>query len=236
MGKGERMSARYSVHDIGEAGTPLPTEFLHAFIDRATSQVVRKGSHILVDGDISQDVYVVISGEIQFALYSESGKEIILRNLGPDRLFGEMAILTGAPRSVSAMTLKDSKLARMSGNEFYRLLTSFPEACYWLNQQLALRVENLTRKTYALATQSVTSRIIGELLRLCEEGQNTGGITIIKNLPVHAKLAAKVGTHREAVTKEIAQLTKDGLVKKSGRDLIILSSSGLRALYARLFR
>lgn len=144
-----------------------------------------------------------------------------------------MAALNRAPRSTSVLALSDLKLARISGDQFCDLLKSMPEASFWLNQHLASRVENITRKTYNLATQSVTSRIIADLLRLGEAGENADGSVIIENFPVHSKLAERLGTHREAISRELSKLRKEGLVRKSGGSLVITSLSRLRDLHAR---
>lgn len=220
----------------GEAGSSPSLEFREYFLSCATTIRVKKGQYILDETDISRDAYLVLKGEIQFVLFSENGKETILRNLGPDRLFGEMAALNHTPRSISAVALEETSLARMRGTEFCEMLLQKPEFSFWLNQELAMRIENLTRKTFDLATQSVSRRIIGEILRLIDLTTATGDLLQIKNFPIHAKLAAKIGTHREAVTKELSQLTQEGIVKKSGRDLIIISHETLKALYSRLAR
>ena len=217
-----------------ERGARLPADFLKAFLEMAAIHSARAGQYILLDGDLSSDVYVVISGEVEFVLFSESGKKLLLRSLGANRMFGEMAALNGEPRSTSVMALSDVKLARASGGQFCNLLRALPEASFWLNQQLALRVRNVTRKTYNLATQSVTSRIIGDLLRMSEGGKEFDGSIIIEDFPIHNKLADRLGTHREAVSREISKLKKKGLVKKSGKTLVIVSPSGLRDLHDRL--
>ena len=227
------MAVKTSNWAEGENGAPLPSDFLREFKRLATIQNVAAGQYVLMDGDESRDVYIVISGEVEFALFSESGKKIIFRKFGPNSMFGEMAALNGAPRSTSVLALSDLKLARISGGQFCALLKSLPDASFWLNQYLAARVENITQKTYNLATQSVASRIIADLLRQCEAGQNVNGSAIIENFPVHSKIAERLGTHRETISREISKLKKEGLVKKSGGSLVITSLSRLRALHAR---
>jgi len=220
---GCKLSELKTIQDLNEGGDTLPPDFLRVFIKNATLLNVKKGEHILTKGDNSNDVYVIINGEVQFVLFSESGKEVILRDFGPNRIFGEMAALNGSSRSVSVIASENTSLVR-----------SMPEACFWLSQQLALRIENLTHKTYNMATQSVSTRIIGELIRLSENHGSFGETSIIKDLPSHAKLAARLGTHREAVTREIGRLKKDGIIKKSGRYMIIVAPKSLSELYARM--
>jgi DNA-binding transcriptional regulator YhcF (GntR family) len=55
----------------------------------------------------------------------------------------------------------------------------------------------------------------------------------IANLPTHAEFAARIGTHREAVTREFGTLKDEGVVAQSGRTLIVHSVRKLEALSAR---
>jgi len=136
---GNIVAGKTSITYKGENGAPLPSNFLREFKRLATIQNVAAGQYVLMDGDESRDVYIVVSGEVEFALFSESGKKIIFRNFGPNSMFGEMAALNGEPRSTSVLALSDLKLARISGDKFCGLLKTMPEASFWLNQYLALR-------------------------------------------------------------------------------------------------
>src|SRR3546814_14121217 len=72
-----------------------------------------------------------------------------------------------------------------------------------------------------------------ELLRLALERPVDGDRCVIAPLPTHMELAARIGTHREAVTRELRLLHQEGIVGQQGRTLEIRSIERLRAALRR---
>lgn len=206
---------------------------------RSRSARARKGQYILSEGAPSTDVYFIVNGMVQFSLISSLGRETILRNMGDGQLFGELAAIDGQPRSVNAIALRDSELAVLTAADFRDFVAAVPAAGLWLAELLAARVRDLTAKTFELATMPVANRLQGELLRMCDAlGQwDAGGdVCTIDNFPIHAELAARIGTHREAVSRELSQLAQEGIIAQMRRTLRVVSVARLRAIYARTAR
>src|SRR3546814_6727654 len=82
-------------------------------------------------------------------------------------------------------------------------------------------VRTLSERIFEFSTLAVKNRIHSELLRLAREGEHVGKTAHISPAPTHADIASRISTHREAVTRELNELTKSGLVKRDGRTLII---------------
>jgi CRP/FNR family cyclic AMP-dependent transcriptional regulator len=221
------------------ADDPLPVSLRDAYLARARAMPVRKGQIVIAEGTLSSDVYLICQGRVQVLLVSESGREVVLRNMEPHRIFGENAAIDGLPRSARVVAIEDGQLAHMSGPDFVTFLGEVPHAGLWMAQQLAARVRDLTDKTFELATMPVASRIQAELLRMAAQGATVSGHpdrAMIERFPTHAELAARTGTHREAVSRELGQLAQEGLLRQSGRSLEVLSLTGLRSLHERLRR
>lgn len=216
-----------------ETGEPVPLAWRHELLSRANSFYAKTGQIILAQGTHSTDVYFISQGSVQFSLIAENGREAILRDIGIGHLFGELSALDHQPRSVSVTAIEDCKLARLSAKEFEAFLTDFPPANRWMNKQLATRIRSLTEKTFQLATMSISSRVQTELLRMGKETGIENDQTSIRNFPTHAKLAAKLGTHREAITKELRLLSAEGILKQSGRKLDIFSMNKLENLLSK---
>ena len=212
---------------------PFPADLKEPFLARSNALHVRRGQIILSEGSTSDDVYLIVSGKVQISLFSVHGRETILRVMGPGMLFGELAALDAQPRSANVAALEDTILAHLNGAAFRDFLSEVPVAGFWMAQQLAARVRNLTEKTFELANLSVSSRIQSELLRIAREVSGDGETAIIAEFPTHAELAARVGTHREAVTRELGLLAKEDIVSQSGRTLHILSLASLQNILAR---
>jgi CRP/FNR family cyclic AMP-dependent transcriptional regulator len=105
-----------------------------------------------------------------------------------------------------------------------------------MSRLLVSRIRNLTSRAFELATLPVAGRVQSELLRLAREADVGSDRLVIQPMPTHADLAARIGTHREAVTRELNLLAGEGILRQSGRKVEILSISKLHALYDRIRR
>lgn len=216
---------------------PFPAGLRDTFLQLARPMRARKGQIIVSEGADNSDVYLVCTGRVRITMHSPGGREVILRDLGSDCLFGELAAIDRLPRSASVVALELTQLAHMRGEDFLTFLGEVPQAGLWMARQMAARVRDLTDRTFALATLPVASRVQAELLRLAMTPGATFGsddTVSIRPMPTHADMAARVGTHREAVSRELGLLAQEGLVQQNGRTLTILSHARLKQLNSRL--
>lgn len=215
----------------------MPPRVQDAFLVRGREVAFSRKQVIMTEGAEDTDVFLLIAGRLQFSLISPQGREVILREMGPGEMFGELSAIDGQPRSTNVMALEDSRLAQMSAADFAAMLSEVPDAGLWVARQLAQRIRNLTDRAFELATLPVASRVQAELLRLASETTTPGADAVeIRPMPTHADLAARVGTSREAVSRELGLLAQEGLLAQSGRTLRIGSIAALRAVYERMLR
>lgn len=208
----------------------VPEPLARALIVNAHRVTVRKGQIIIGHSDEARDVYYVASGTAQVSLLSQDGKEANLRSIGPGEMFGELAALDGNPRSASVVAHTDMVLQKLSAGQFENWLSETSGAGLWLSRLLVGRIREMTDRTFELATMHVTRRIQLEILRLAKHGERAGGTVRIDPFPTHAELAARIGTHREAISRELGWLRKAGVVVTEGRTLTLLDESKLRDL------
>ena len=69
-----------------------------------------------------------------------------------------------------------------------------------------------------------------EILRLAEENRLEEDMVSIQNFPTHKVIANRVNTHREAVTRELNELSRLGIIKQNQRVLTVLDISKLAEL------
>ena len=217
----------------------FPHHLRDAYLARARTIAIRKRQIVVAEGSDSRDVYLIQNGKLQVSMLSSAGREVILREMGPDQIFGDIAAVDHKPRSASVVATEDCRLAHMTGDDFVTFLGEVPQAGLWMVRQLTALVRDLTERTLSLATLPVATRVQIELLRLAgEQGKSSGDedLRVINPLPTHADLAARIGTHREAVSRELNALASEGLVKQVGRTMTILSLSRLLAVSDRARR
>jgi CRP/FNR family transcriptional regulator, cyclic AMP receptor protein len=219
------------------AGVILPEDLQEIFIRRARAMAVQKGQVVLSEGARGNDVFLIVSGHVQVSRFSRHGREVILAQMGPGEIFGEMAAMASRARTATVTALEISKLAMMGGGDFNLMLAEEPRMELWLARLLVRRVEELNERVFELSTKQVAARVQSELLRLAAatpEASAGRDMVSIAQLPTHADLAARIGSHREAVSRELSTLAKQGLVRQQGRRLDVISISALKALHARL--
>ena len=189
-----------------------------------------EGKTVVALGARSTGVYVVLQGRVQVTLFSLGGREVILRDLGEGDMFGELAAIDGQPRSASIVALSDCQLASIPAEAFRAAVSETAEGAMWLARRLTAQVRDLTERVFELNALRVRSRLHCELLRLCgTPDQRADGVTL-EPTPTHAELASRVGTHREAVTREIGYLVEQGIIRQERRRMTVLDMQALTQL------
>jgi len=223
-----------SAEGIVGAEEPFPAGLRDAYLARARLMKLRRGQIVISEGSETSEVYLIRSGRVQISLFSPHGREVILREMGPNLIFGELAAIDRQPRSANVVAIEDCLLAYMRGEDFLEFLGAVPQAGLWMSQLLVARIRNLTARAFELATLPVAGRVHSELLRLAREAGIESDQALLHPMPTHADLAARIGTHREAVTRELNLLAGEGIVRQSGRKAQILSVARLQSLYDRI--
>jgi CRP-like cAMP-binding protein len=186
-----------------------------------------KGRTLLEKGSRSTDVFFLLQGQAEVLLYSSGGREVCVNDIGPGDMFGEIAALDGEPRSASIVAASELLVAAMRGSDFMKCLESSPAAGIWLARKLASRSRRLTEQVFELSALNVRARIHCELLRLARKGEPCSEGIEVRPAPTHAELANRIGTHREAITREMQVLTAEKIIRHGRRSLMILDLARL---------
>jgi CRP-like cAMP-binding protein len=201
-----------------------------AFLELSRQCLIREfGASELVIGqsDENFDVLFLMSGQVRISLYSQDGQRVGFRDLRPGSVFGELSAIDGSPRSVSVEATEPSTIAIMKRQSFLQACEKHPEFAMALLRHLTQMVRTLTTRIFEFSTLAVRNRIRLELARLADGHADEG---ILNPPPAHAEIAARVSTHREAVSRELAWLERHGYVVKEAKALRIPSLRKLRAL------
>jgi CRP-like cAMP-binding protein len=193
-----------------------------------------EGEDIVAYLDKSDDVYFVVSGKARVVIYAASGKVVGFRDLLPGDMFGEYAAIDQGPRSASIEAHAACQVAVMSSAAFQALMRDQPAVCLALIRHLTKQLRSLTNRVYEFSTLAVNNRIQAELLRLAREAGSSDEIetttAIISPAPTHVEIAGRISSHREAVSRELSRLTKQGLIERQGRSLLVKDMARLERM------
>jgi CRP/FNR family transcriptional regulator, cyclic AMP receptor protein len=189
----------------------------------------RRGEVIFHIGDPGDALFVIVDGEVKISLPSETGDEAILATLRVGDVFGELALLDGAPRSASATAISATETVVLPRDRFRELIATEAGVRDALLASIAGELRRLTTHVEELHFLDITGRLAARLVRLAQEGGTRvgdGGIRLRSNL-TQGDLAAMVGCTRQSVNKLLGQFTDDGLIRLDREGIVVTDIDGL---------
>ena len=153
-----------------------------------------------------------MSGEIKISLPSETGDEAILASLRPGDVFGELALLDGAPRSATATALVATEIVELPRSSFRELIATEPAVRDVLLASLAGELRRLTMHVEEMHFLDMTGRVAARLVRFTGEVGvlDADGVIHLPSTLTQGELAAMVGSTRQTVNKLLGQFADDG--------------------------
>jgi CRP/FNR family transcriptional regulator, cyclic AMP receptor protein len=199
------------------------------------SRRFRKGEVIFHVGDPGDALFVLVSGDVKISLPSEIGEEAILATLQSGDVFGELALLDGAPRSASATALTATETVVLPRDRFLALIATEAGVRDALLASIAGELRRSTTNVEELHFLDITGRLATRLVRLADEGGTDigGGAVQLRANLTQGDLAAMVGCTRQSVNKLLGQFTDDGLIRQGRDGIVVLDRDGLMATARR---
>jgi CRP/FNR family cyclic AMP-dependent transcriptional regulator len=198
-------------------------EAMMRLVSRARWRLCAVGEVVLDCGDESDDVFFIVEGSVRIVIRTVFGYEAILNDLGAGEYFGEHAAIDGIRRSANVTALSRTRLCVVSAAGFMDLVLSSPVLGRRLLCLLSMRVRAKDERLIEFGTLTVRQRVIAELLRLSRD--RGGGERVLSPPPAQHVLAARISTRRESVSRELAEMSRAGLLTV-GRRAIVLHSPG----------
>lgn len=204
----------------------LFADFEDAELDEVLSVMKEKrflrDATILIQRDPGESCFLIVSGEVKVSLFGEDGKEIILAKLGEGEVFGEMALLSGAPRSATVIAVQDTTLLVLEREEFTRLVMRQPKLALKMLSVLADRLRKADEKIASIVLFDVSRRVTHFMIEMARnEGVQTPEGLVIRRRPTHREIANMTGTTRETVSRVLSELARGGYVSMTGKRLTI---------------
>ncbi|MDQ0249015.1 CRP-like cAMP-binding protein [Sphingomonas kyeonggiensis] len=198
-----------------------PAALLDRILPRARTMRIKASQIVVGHSTLANDVYFVLSGSFEVSITARDGVDVVVRDLGPGAIFGDLSALDRQPRSANVIATSDSKLASVPAEIFLAAVSEIPEASRWFMNRLGREVRRLTDRIFELSALAARGRLHCELLRLAGTAPRAGDRVQLEPAPTHEALAQRIGSQREAVSRELAQLSDAGVLRR-GRKWIEL--------------
>ncbi|HUG01877.1 MAG TPA: Crp/Fnr family transcriptional regulator [Longimicrobiales bacterium] len=176
----------------------------------AVARAYPKGNVLFCHGDTCTSLGYVEAGRVKVALMNDEGREVALEVVRAGHLLGLDALFTQGVHVGTAVTLCDSRIARIPADAFQAWLGEFPGASRGLLGELAAEVRHAYEKIGEIALLPVKRRLLMALLEIARsdgEACRSGQVEFVR--PTHQELADLVGSTRVVISRMMKELMEE---------------------------
>ncbi|MDH4190728.1 MAG: Crp/Fnr family transcriptional regulator [Betaproteobacteria bacterium] len=195
----------------------LDENTLRTLAPRGVLRTFPRGVIVVSEGDVTDSLYVVLSGRVKAFVAEEDGREVVLALIGAGDYFGEL-VLDGGPRSASVMTLEPCRFFVIPHADVEGLVAQNPEFARDLIYKLIGKVRSLTNRVFDLALKDVYGRFV----RFIDENAiEQDGDRIVPERLTQSDIAARIGGSREMVSRIVKNLTAGGYISIDAKHITV---------------
>lgn len=121
----------------------LTEEQLRELALRLHTKIFARGEVVTRQGERGESFYIIKSGKVLVSARDEEGRTTFMRDMTGGEFFGEISLLTGAPRSATVTIIEDAELLVVGKEDMRCMLEENDRLAEHMSQVLALRQQQL---------------------------------------------------------------------------------------------
>jgi len=188
----------------------------------------KRGAMIAAKGDTGNNLFAVLSGTVKISSSSPDGRNAILNLIGPGEIFGEIAVLDGAPRSADAIANTNCELYIIDRRDFLPFVRSQPALAMKFIELLCARLRWTSQQVEQVILRNLPGRLANALIGLTEKRKlDSANRTIAIT---QQEVSEMVGMTRESINKQLRAWSARNWVRLEHGAIVVLDSASLRDL------
>ena len=181
-----------------------------------------KGELIYSAGDKKEALFVIHKGRVKISRLSDTGKEQVIRVLGPGDFMGELALFSHSPMTDNGEALEECTMCVIEGSRLMELMKKYPTIALKVMEELSQRLERAETLIEDISLHSADRRLARTLLDMSKE---TGEVQLTMT---KGDCASQMGMTQETLSRKLSAFQEEGLIRQIGhRQIVILNRSGL---------
>lgn len=137
------LSRRLQVLSGIELFASLDENERHKMAEHLVHAPFAKGGVITRQGAVAHWLYIIVSGEADVFWEAPGGERRLLTHLPQGSIFGEMGLMTGAPRAATVVAASDIECYRLDKTGFEEIIRARPELAEQMSHILAQRLQQI---------------------------------------------------------------------------------------------
>jgi CRP-like cAMP-binding protein len=185
---------------------------------------IEKGQTLLLEGDQSEYMYLIVSGAVKVFKKSANGKEQILNIASTGESLNDVSTFDGGACAMDMLAMTPVYLYAIKKEDIKALFARFPKVALNVAGALAGKVRRDSSLVEVLSFDQVINRLARLILKQSVAAEGT--------LPrfTQQDLAAMVGTSRVVVNRSLKAMEDAGAIRMEGRRILVNDKDKLKNL------
>ena len=200
-------------------------------VEGSSVSKLNSGEILFSQQQAATEFFLLVAGKIQISLLSMEGAEKVVDIIKPGSTFAEAIIFQGMKGyPVNSKALSDAIVIRINAENYTRVLSNSPDACFKVMGRLSVRLHWLVNEMERVSLHSASYRLISYLIENLDNDldQNTN-IEVILSAPKHV-IASRLSITPETFSRTLKALSKKGLLTVHDNHIILNNIEELREM------
>jgi len=193
------------------------------------SYSIKKGEPIFTEGENVNGIFCIKDGVCKLTKLSANGNDQIVKLITKGELLGQRSMISEEPVNLSAIALEDMEVCFIPKSEIMGLFNQNNQFSMNVMKTICGDLKEADEHLVTMAQKSVKQRLAETLIYLYD----TFGFEDDKSLKIklsREELAGIVGTATENCIRLLSDFNKTGVIKLSGKKIIIPDRNKLSKL------
>jgi CRP-like cAMP-binding protein len=216
--------------------TDLSNRELALIAENVSRRRYGEGATIFSEGDPCNELLIVEEGVVKIFKSAPGGRQQLIGIERMGNSLAEVPVFDGGRYPATAVAASASILLRLSADNFRKTCLQNPDLALKVFKVLGHRLRHLMSLVEDLSFSTVRSRLIAHLLELADHiGRHTSQGVQFELIENNEELAARLGTVRELVSRNLGRLHGSALIEVNRRTVTIPDVQALRNEVIRPF-
>ena len=175
-----------------------------------------KGEMIYMSGDKGEKLYVIHTGKVKITRITSSGKEQVIRVLGPGEFMGELSLFSPIPLTDNSEALSKTVVCMIDGEKLKNLMMKHPGIAFKVMEELSKRLEKAEDLIENISLEGVEKRLASALVQMANE---KGSIMLEMS---KRDFASHLGMSQETLSRRLTIFQDQGFIELIGHRKINL--------------
>jgi CRP/FNR family transcriptional regulator, cyclic AMP receptor protein len=189
---------------------------------RSRRRKLDKGQILFTEGEKSNSVLVLLSGQLKVVRYSQDGDPFIVDTVSPGNSIGEVGVFSKGPRSATVQASEECLVLEVPASVIMELISKRPAAGIALLERVSTMVRRLTGVAADLVFLDLRQRVAKYLLDRGPIDSRSSN-----NRLTQSEVAASIGASRQRVNACLREFEGQGWISMEARRLRVVDPDGL---------